>query len=113
MNARPAIDTLDAAVDRILARGGSRISVATPLGLGKPNHLLNALYRRVKADPARHLMLYTALSLDLPDAASELERRFLGPFLERQFGAHYPRLDYVADLHADRLPANVHVEEFY
>ncbi len=112
-DARPAPDTIDTAVDRILARGGSRIAVATPLGLGKPNHLLNALYRRVKADPARHLTLYTALSLDLPDAGSDLERRFLGPFLERQFGAGYPRLDYVADLRADRLPANVHVEEFY
>jgi acyl-CoA hydrolase len=113
MNARTDLDTIDTAIDLILARGGTRISVATPLGLGKPNHLLNALYRRVKADPARHLTLYTALSLDLPEAGSELERRFLGPFLERQFGADYPRLEYVADLHADRLPANVHVEEFY
>lgn len=113
MNGIPATDTIESAIERILQRGGTRIAVATPLGLGKPNHLLNALYRRVKADPSRHLKLYTALSLDLPEAGSELERRFLGPFLERQFGADYPRLDYVADLKADRLPPNVQVEEFY
>ena len=113
MNPMPASDSVDSAVERILARGGARIAVATPLGLGKPNHLLNALYRRVRSDPARHLRLYTALSLDLPEAGSELERRFLGPFLERQFGADYPRLDYVADMRAGRLPANIEVEEFY
>ena len=113
MTGTPAIDTIDSAVERIVERGGSRIAVATPLGLGKPNHLLNALYRRIKADPTRHLTLYTALSLDLPEAGSELERRFLEPFLERQFGADYPRLDYVVDLKADRLAPNVHVEEFY
>ena len=105
--------TQDEAIEHILERGGARLAVATPLGLGKPNHLLNALYRHVKADPSRHLALYTALSLDLPEAGSELERRFLEPFLERQFGADYPRLDYVADLKADRLAPNVQVEEFY
>jgi len=103
----------DEAVERILAVGGDHLAIAAPLGLGKPNRLLNALYRRVKADPARRLTLYTALSLDPPEASSELEKRFLEPFLARQFGADYPRLDYVADLKADRLPANVRIEEFY
>ncbi|MEP7042953.1 MAG: acetyl-CoA hydrolase/transferase C-terminal domain-containing protein [Dokdonella sp.] len=101
------------AVDYLLALGGAQLAVAAPLGLGKPNRLLNALYARVKADPARSLRLYTALSLDPPAAGSELERRFLDPFLARQFGADYPRLDYVIDLKAGRLPANVHVQEFY
>jgi acyl-CoA hydrolase len=105
--------TIDAAIARILERGGADVAVATPLGLGKPNHLLNALYARFKAEPARRLTLYTALSLDLPEAGSELERRFLEPFLARQFGADYPRLDYVADMKADRVPANVRIEEFY
>ncbi|MGN6519324.1 MAG: acetyl-CoA hydrolase/transferase C-terminal domain-containing protein [Dokdonella sp.] len=105
--------TIDAAVARILERGGAHVAVAAPLGLGKPNHLLNALYARFKADASRRLTLYTALSLDLPEAGSELERRFLGPFLARQFGADYPRLDYVADMKADRVPPNVRIEEFY
>ncbi|HEY0231099.1 MAG TPA: acetyl-CoA hydrolase/transferase C-terminal domain-containing protein [Dokdonella sp.] len=101
------------AVDLLLAQDGAPLAVAAPLGLGKPNRLLNALYARVKAEPARSLRLYTALSLDPPSAASDLERRFLEPFLARQFGANYPRLDYVVDLKAGRLPANVHVQEFY
>ncbi len=104
---------IDAAVARILDRGGDDIAVALPLGLGKPNALVNALYARVKAEPDRRLTLYTALSLDLPDAGSELERRFLTPFLDRHFGADYPRLDFVRDLKANALPSNVRISEFY
>jgi acyl-CoA hydrolase len=105
--------SLDDAVELILARGGDRLAIAAPLGLGKPNHLINALYRRIKADCARRLTIYTALSLDPPEAGSDLERRFLAPFVERQFGADYPRLDYVVDLKANRLPPNIRVQEFY
>ncbi|HEY6940146.1 acetyl-CoA hydrolase/transferase C-terminal domain-containing protein [Dokdonella sp.] len=105
--------SLDGAIGAILERGGGRVAIAAPLGLGKPNRLLNALYARFKAEPARQLSLYTALSLDLPEAGSELERRFLGPFLARQFGPDYPRLAYVADMKANRVPANVRIQEFY
>jgi len=111
----PATLSIDEAVERIVQRGSGSdvVAVAAPLGLGKPNVLLNALYARFKAEPARRLRLYTALSLDLPEPGSDLERRFLGPFLDRHFGRDYPRLAYVADMKADRLPANVSVEEFY
>jgi acyl-CoA hydrolase len=104
---------LESVVDHILARGGDDVAVAAPLGLGKPNHLLNAIYRRIKAEPSRRLTVYTALSLDIPVPASDLERRFLEPFLARQFGENYPRLDYVIDLKANRLPPNVRIQEFY
>lgn len=104
---------MEAVVDRILDGAGTHVKIASPLGLGKPNRLLNAIYRRIEADPSRQLTIYTALSLDPPTAHGDLERRFIGPFLERQFGADYPRLDYVIDLKADRLPPNVRVEEFY
>jgi hypothetical protein len=103
----------EAIVDRILAYAKGDVAIAAPLGLGKPNHLLNAIYRRFKADPSRRLTVYTALSLDVPVPGSDLERRFLGPFLARQFGEHYPRLDYVIDLKADRVPANIRIQEFY
>ncbi len=103
----------EAIVDRILAYASGDVAIAAPLGLGKPNHLLNAIYRRFKADPSRRLTIYTALSLDVPAAGSDLERRFLGPFLARQFGENYPRLDYVIDLKADRVPDNVRIQEFY
>lgn len=113
MTTIPPTITIDDAVTRILERGQGHAAVAAPLGLGKPNHLLNALYRRVRANPAQHLTLYTALSLDIPEAGSELERRFLEPFSERHFGTDYPRLEYVMDLKADRVPANVEIQEFY
>lgn len=103
---------LDACIDAILARVGKRLVVGTPLGIGKPNHLINALYRRARADQSIRLTLMTALSLNRPAGTSDLERRFLGPFAERVFG-DYPDLDYLTDLQAGRLPANVEISEFY
>jgi len=100
-------------VDRIRAHAGAALRLATPLGLGKPNVLLNAIYRRVAADSSLRLDIYTALSLARPRAKSDLEQRFLGPFLERHFGADYPDLDYVRAQHRGTLPANIRVHEFY
>ena len=68
---------LEAVVDRILAQAVDEVAIAAPLGLGKPNHLLNAIYRRFKTDASRRLTIYTALSLDIPSPGSDLERRFL------------------------------------
>lgn len=104
---------LDTAVERIIERSGPRIVAATPLALGKPNRLLNTLYRRVKGDPDLTLDLYTALSLARPTPPPGLARRFAGPFLERHFGADYPDLEYVLDLKGAGLPPNVRVHEFY
>src|SRR5437870_9076481 len=75
---------LEAAVDAILARTGERLVCGTPLGLGKPVPLLNALYARVKAQPRLRLSILTALSLEVPRAAGELERRFLEPYLRSE-----------------------------
>lgn len=97
----------------ILQRAGRHLRIAAPLGLGKPNAVLNALYALAKADAGLELELYTALSLARPQASAGLEGRFLGPFVERHFGADYPDLDYVADQLAGRLPANVRIHEFY
>lgn len=105
-------DTADC-LARILAHAGAHLRVATPLGLGKPNVLLNAIYRRVESDVALKLDIYTALSLARPTPKNDLERRFLGPFLERQFGKDYPDLAWVAAQHANALPANIRVHEFY
>lgn len=102
----------DECVEAIIARVGPQLVVGTPLGIGKPNHLLNALYRRVAGDPALHLRLITALSLERPIGRNELERRFLEPFVARVFG-DYPELEYMQALRAGRLPPNVEVSEFY
>ncbi|WP_241000789.1 hypothetical protein, partial [Pseudomonas viridiflava] len=37
-----------------------------PLGLGKPNRFVNALYARIRELPERQLTIYTALSLGRP-----------------------------------------------
>ncbi|MEY4575323.1 MAG: hypothetical protein RL701_26, partial [Pseudomonadota bacterium] len=106
------LTTTQAAVDAIITAVGKRILLATPLGIGKPNHLLNELYRRAKADSAIELTIHTALTLQLPRAKSELERRLVEPMTRRIFG-NYPDLDYELDRTRGVLPPNVRVVEFY
>lgn len=106
-------DSVEDCAARIVERCGPRLVVATPLGLGKPNALLNALYRRAQSDARLALHIYTALSLARPAPKSGLERRFVAPFAARQFGPDYPDLAYVEALRAGRLPDNVKVSEFY
>jgi acyl-CoA hydrolase len=101
------------AVDWIDATFGQNLKIATPLGLGKPNPLLNEIYTRVKNNKARSLKLYTALSLQIPHPQNDLEKRFVGPFSERHFGKDYPELLYARDLARNQSPDNVHVYEFY
>lgn len=104
---------LDHLVDECIRQLDGRIVLGLPLGLGKPNRFANALYARACGDPAIRLEIVTALSLNPPCPGSDLEARFLNPFLSRHFGDHYPRLDYADDLAAGRLPDNVQVTEFY
>jgi len=104
---------LDAAVDRLLAHAAGQLVLAAPLGLGKPHRLLNAITRRVAADPSASLHLLTALSLTPPAAGKGLQRRFLAPFLARHFGPDFPVLDYAMAMRRDALPPNIRVEEFY
>jgi acyl-CoA hydrolase len=105
--------SIEQTVDAILASAGPALVLAAPLGLGKPHRLLNALYRRVAADPARSLTVLTALSLTPPRAGSDLERRFLEPFKARHFGADFVALDYALAQRRDALPGNIQIEEFY
>jgi acyl-CoA hydrolase len=104
---------IDDCVERILESCAGQVVLAVPLGLGKPNHLINGLYRRIAADPSCRLTIHTALSLAVPHPSSGLETRFAGPFLERQFGSDYEGLDYVGAMRRDALPANIRVHEFY
>lgn len=113
MNDAPLfIDRLDAAVDHVLDTIPGPIVLGLPLGIGKPNPFANAIYRRVKANPARRLTIITALSLAKPEGHSDLERHFLEPLVQRLF-ADYPDLDYVRDLRAGALPPNIEVREFF
>jgi acyl-CoA hydrolase len=105
-------DDSEALVDAILARVGRHIVAGLPLGLGKPNHVVNALYRRACREPDIQLTLFTALTLEAPPRGSGLQARFLDPLRERFFGG-YPPLEYAAALRDGSLPTNVRVVEFF
>jgi len=102
----------DGLADAIIERVGKEIMLALPLGLGKANHVANALYARAAADASIQLRIFTALTLEKPRGKSELERRFLQPLTERIF-AGYPELAYALALQQRRLPPNVQVDEFF
>ncbi|OZY34551.1 acetyl-CoA hydrolase/transferase C-terminal domain-containing protein [Pseudomonas lundensis] len=104
--------SIERAVDDVLARLPSHIHLGLPLGLGKANRFVNALYQRIRQLPERRLTIYTALSLGRPPLGEGLQRQFLEPFIERVFG-DYIELDYLADLHHNSLPHNIHVEQFF
>ena len=102
----------EAVVEEIIRDVGNNLVVGLPLGLGKANHIVNALYARAAADPAVKLTLFSALTLEKPKPGSLLEARFGGPLVERLFGG-YPDLAYVAPLRAGKLPPNIKVLEFF
>ena len=108
----PQLCSIEQAVERVLSEIDGPIHLGLPLGLGKPNRWVNALYARLRELPERQLTIYTALCLGRPRAGQELQRRFLEPFVERLYG-DYPELDFLADLHSDSLPANVRIEQFF
>ena len=102
----------DAIADDIIREVGTSLVVGLPLGLGKANHIVNALYRRAAADRAIDLTFFSALTLEKPKPSSLLERRFIKPVIDRLFGG-YPDLDYADALHAGALPPNIKIIEFF
>lgn len=108
----PQSCSIERAVEQVLAQLPEHIHLGMPLGLGKPNRFVNALYARIRDLPERRLTIYTALSLGRPTPGEGLQARFLEPFLERVFG-DYQELEYLRDLRRDALPANIRVEQFF
>ena len=104
--------SIEQAVSDILATIPGDIRLGAPLGLGKPNPFINAIYHRVANNHQRSLHIFSALSLNKPQAGSDIEARFLEPFVERVY-ADYPDLDYVVDLKNGKVPNNISVNEFF
>jgi hypothetical protein len=102
----------EAIAEDIICDVGTDLVVGLPLGLGKANHIVNALYQRAAADRAIKLTLFSALTLEKPKPSSLIERRFISPVIDRLFGG-YPDLDYADALRAGALPPNVQVIEFF
>ncbi len=106
------VESLEAGVQRILAHVQGHAVVGAPLGIGKPNPLLNALWRHAVKHPEFRLELFTALSLAVPKAASSMQQRFLEPFVQRYFAGYEP-LEYLEPLHNSQVPDNIRISEFY
>jgi acyl-CoA hydrolase len=110
---RPArCDDAGQLADAIVERLGKTIVLALPLGLGKANHIANALYAKAVADRSIRLTIFTGLTLQVPRAKNEIERRFFAPIARRVFGG-YPALDYTRAIHAGTVPPNIEISEFF
>ncbi|HEY7971407.1 MAG TPA: acetyl-CoA hydrolase, partial [Xanthobacteraceae bacterium] len=102
----------DRLAEAIIAQVGKTIVLGLPLGIGKANHVANALYARAAADRSINLRIFTALTLEKPHPSRDLERRFIGPVSDRLF-VGYPELSYGLAQRAGRLPPNIEVNEFF
>jgi hypothetical protein len=102
----------EAIAEDIVRDVGTNLVVGLPLGLGKANHIVNALYARAVADRSIRLTFFSALTLEKPRPSNLLERRFISPVIDRLFGG-YPDLAYADALRANQLPPNVEVIEFF
>jgi len=102
----------DAIAEEIIRAVGRRLVVGLPLGLGKANHIVNALYARAAADRSIDLTFFSALTLEKPKPANLLEARFITPVIDRLFGG-YPDLAYAEPLRHGKLPPNIRVIEFF
>ena len=106
------LDDVGHCVDAVLRRVGPRIVLALPLGIGKPNPLVNEFYRRALRDSTIDLTILTALSLLKPVARSALEARLLTPLAARVFGT-YVEPEYARAMQSDTLPPNIRIIEFF
>jgi hypothetical protein len=102
----------EAIAEDIIRDVGPNLVVGLPLGLGKANHVANALYARASADRSINLTFFTALTLEKPKPKNLLQWRFIAPVIDRLFG-DYPDLAYAEALRAGALPPNIRVIEFF
>ncbi|WP_237065069.1 acetyl-CoA hydrolase/transferase C-terminal domain-containing protein [Microbulbifer guangxiensis] len=105
-------DTAEACVEAVLEAVGKNIVLGVPLGIGKANHFVNALYARAAADPSISLTIFTALTLERPSGSSEIERRFIQPLLDRVYSETID-LAYTPARRKRMLPTNIQVCEFF
>ncbi len=102
----------DAVAEDIIRDVGTNLVVGLPVGVGKANHVVNALYARASADRSINLTFFTGLTLEKPRPKNLVQWRFIAPVIDRLFGG-YPDLAYAAPLRENRLPPNIRVIEFY
>lgn len=97
-------------VEALLGMVGKKVVIAG--GFGRPTYIFNELFRRAMEDPDIHLTMITGASFSRPKGSSDLEKRFIDPFVERVFG-NLPDLDYVYPYTRGKLPKNIEVVEVF
>jgi acyl-CoA hydrolase len=108
---KPAYYTdLEQCVQALLDKVGNKVVIAG--GFGRPVHIFNELYRRAVADPGIELTIITGASFCRPRGSSDLEKRFLDPFVDRVFG-DLPELSYVHPYLKGQLPKNIEIVEVF
>ena len=101
-------DSAERLADAVIARVGKTIVLAMPLGLGKANHVANALFARAVADPSIK-GIFTALTLEKPHPGSGWNG--VSRFDRRALLRWYP--DLAMRRHCRGLPPNIEVDEFF
>lgn len=106
-------DSVAELVDFIIRERGRTLRIGLPLGVGKPNHIVNELVQRALDGELDRLVIFTALSLQAPGPGdSALEKRLMEPIVDRLY-AEYPGLLYAELRQRGELPDSVVVNEFY
>jgi acyl-CoA hydrolase len=99
-------------VEQVRKRLGNTLTLALPLGLGKPVALVDAFYQQACKHPELSLTVMTALTLERPQEDDPIRGRLLTPVFERLFRRYREPLYTTAERRGE-LPANVQVHEFY
>ncbi len=81
----------EAIAEDIIRDVGTNLVVGLPLGLGKANHIINALYAR-GGRPLDQAHSVSGADAGKAAALELLEQRFINPVIDRLFGG-YPDLD--------------------
>ena len=96
----------------IVEQVGKTVVLGLPIGIGKATQIADALFEMATQDSSLSLTIFTGLTLEPPHGKSELEKRFLGPLVDRLYeGCPVPR--YADAIRRNSLPPNVTVREFY
>ena len=73
---------LEQCVEALLGQVGKKVVIGG--GFGRPIHIFNELFRRASEDPGIELTIITGLMVERPKGSSDLESRFIDPFVESE-----------------------------
>jgi len=104
--------TTDEIARAIVGRVGPDVVLGLPIGIGKATHIADALFDLAANDSSLSLTIFTGLTLEIPEARNDFERRFLEPLVARLY-ADWPVPRYAQAIRTGTLPDNIQVDEFY